>query len=50
MLPLYAVHLRDLGPGDRVQVNCIVCDHTGLLPVEFLIRLGLPPLMRSCST
>jgi hypothetical protein len=42
MLPPYAVHLRDLGPGDRVQVNCIACDHTDLLPVEFLIRLGLP--------
>jgi hypothetical protein len=23
-------------------VNCIACDHTDLLPVEFLIRLGLP--------
>jgi len=32
------LHLRDLG---RVQVICIVCDHTGLLPAEFLIRLGL---------
>ncbi|MEY2606802.1 MAG: hypothetical protein QOH31_4629 [Verrucomicrobiota bacterium] len=41
MLPLYAVHLRDLGPCDRVQVNCVVFDHTRLLPAEFLLRLGL---------
>jgi hypothetical protein len=41
MLPLYAVHLRDLGPGHQVVVNCVVCDHTGLLPAEFPLRLGL---------
>ena len=41
MLPLCAVHLRDLGPDDRVVVNCMVCDHTGLLTPDFLMRLGL---------
>jgi hypothetical protein len=41
MLPLYAVHLRDLGPGDRVQISCLVCEHTGLLTADFLLRLGL---------
>src|SRR5580700_6105585 len=46
--PLYAVHIRDLGPAepqaaplglrpdDRVQINCLVCDHTGLLTADFL--------------
>jgi len=41
MLPLYAVHLRDLGPGDRVQISCLVCEHTGLLTADFLLPLGL---------
>jgi len=29
-------------PGDRLQISRFVCDQVGLLPAEFLIRLGLP--------
>jgi len=48
LLPLYAVHLRDLGSDDRVQINCAVCDHTGLLTPDFLRRLGLDQYV-NCS-
>jgi hypothetical protein len=41
MVPLYAARIEDLGPGDRVKVDCSACSHTALLTTAFLTRLGL---------
>jgi hypothetical protein len=45
MVPLYAAHVQDLGPGDYVKVGCAACGHVELLPPDKLrIRgLALPP-------
>jgi hypothetical protein len=43
MVPLYAVRIEDLGPGDFVRVDCAGCEHTALLAPAFLDRLDLRP-------
>ena len=42
MVPLYATHVQDLGPGDFVRVHCIACGHDELLTVDQLRVKGLP--------
>jgi hypothetical protein len=42
MVPLYAVHLSDLGPDDFVHVRC-GCGHEELLSAAMLATAGLPP-------
>ena len=46
MVPLYAAKIEDLGPGDRVKVDCAACSHTALLTPASLVRLGLEPCVR----
>jgi hypothetical protein len=41
MVPLYAARIEDLGPGDFVKVDCAGCEHTALLALAFLLRLGV---------
>lgn len=42
--PLYACRVEDLGPHDRVKVDCWACaKNVGRLTGDFLLRLGLPP-------
>jgi hypothetical protein len=43
MVPLYAVRIEDLGPGDFVKIDCAGCGHTALLAPAFLHRVGLGP-------
>ena len=31
MRPLYAAKLKDLGPADRIKVECGGCEHVGLI-------------------
>ena len=42
MVPLYAAHLSDLGPDDRVVVEC-GCGHIEELTAAMLATAGLPP-------
>ena len=46
MIPLYAVRIGDLAPGDFVKVDCGACSHTALLAPAFLPRLGLRPQLK----
>jgi hypothetical protein len=39
MRPLYAAKLEDLGPDDRIKVECGACKHVGLIAAT---GLGLP--------
>jgi ribosomal protein S27E len=41
MVPLYAVRIEDLGPGDFIRVDCAGCSHTALLAPVSLNRLGV---------
>jgi hypothetical protein len=43
VLPLYAVRIEDLGPGDFVQIDCAACHRVALLTPETLSRAGLSP-------
>jgi hypothetical protein len=38
--PLYAAKLEDLGPADRIKVECAGCRRVGLIAPD---GLGLPP-------
>jgi hypothetical protein len=40
MRPLYAAKLEDLGPEDRIKVECDSCEHVGLIAAT---GLGPPP-------
>ncbi len=40
MGPLYAAKLEDLGPADRIKVECGGCKRVGLIAAA---GLGLPP-------
>jgi hypothetical protein len=40
MRPLYAAKLQDLGPDDRIRVECGACKHVGLIAAT---GLGLTP-------
>lgn len=40
MRPLYAAKLQDLGPDDRIRVECGSCKHVGLIAAT---GLGLTP-------
>jgi len=43
MVPLYAARIEDLGPGDFVNVECIACGHSELIPASGLLQgLRLP--------
>ena len=42
MVPLYAVRIEDLGPGDFVRVQCLACGHDELLSADRLRNRGLP--------
>jgi hypothetical protein len=45
MVPLYAAHVSDVGPGDYVKVSCIACRHETLIPPATLLHgLHLAPL------
>jgi hypothetical protein len=47
MVPLYAVRIEDLGPGDFVKVECAVCGHDELIPASALLQgLRLAPTYR----
>jgi hypothetical protein len=43
MRPLYDARVRDLGPDDRVLVECNACRHSELLTAAMLLTAGLPP-------
>jgi hypothetical protein len=44
MVPIYAAWIKDLGPGDFVQVRCIAGGHNELAPRSSLPHgLRLPP-------
>jgi len=46
MVPLYAAHIEDLGPGDFVRAECGACGHDELIPASALLNgLRLPPAM-----
>jgi len=46
MVPLYAAHIRDLGPGDFLRVWCVACGHETFLPPATLLHgLHLSPHM-----
>jgi hypothetical protein len=40
MLPLYAAHIEDLGPGDFVKIDCAATT-AAQLPLEALLKGGL---------
>jgi hypothetical protein len=43
MVPLYRARIEDLGPGDFVKVECMVCGHTEMIPAIGLVNgLRLP--------
>ena len=42
MVPLYAARVADLGPDDRVKIEC-ACGHIALLTAAMLGTAGLPP-------
>jgi hypothetical protein len=41
MKPLYAARLYDLGPNDRIKVQCRLCKRGNSMPADFIIRLGI---------
>jgi DNA-directed RNA polymerase subunit RPC12/RpoP len=42
---LYACRIEDLGPHDRVKVDCWACGkNVGLLTADFLLRQNLRPV------
>lgn len=45
MMPLYAARIEDLGPGDRVEIECR-CGHALLVTSEMLMRAGAKPIDR----
>ena len=38
MVPLHKARVRDLGPGDHVQITCFACKHVILVPLDALMR------------
>jgi len=43
VVPLYAAHVSDLGPDDRVVVECD-CGHSELLSAAMHATAGVPPV------
>jgi hypothetical protein len=41
MVPLYAARVEDLGPDDRVKIEC-ACGHVALLTATMLATAGVP--------
>jgi hypothetical protein len=41
MVPLYAARVADLGPDDRVKIEC-VCGHVAMLTPAMLGTAGVP--------
>ena len=37
MVPLYRARIHDLGPEDRVRVECYACGHEMLIPASALL-------------
>jgi hypothetical protein len=42
MVPLYAARVEDLGPDDRVKIEC-ACGHVARLMAAMLGTAGVPP-------
>jgi hypothetical protein len=44
--PLGEARLYDLGPNDRIKVQCGLCKRGNSLPADFVIRLGIASSMK----